>query len=85
MLKFDFHTRAEFADGRTEFLAEGQRLAALRHPNVVRLINFFQDNSMAYLVMDLENGRILEQQIKVGRLNLVKAICNGADTLQPLH
>ncbi len=60
-------TRAEFSDGRQEFLDEGQRLAALKHPNLIRVVNFFEANGTAYLVMDYEPGHTLEQHLKDGR------------------
>lgn len=57
----------EFAAGCAEFLDEGQRLAMLAHPGVVRVINFFEGNGTAYLVMDYVAGQTLEARLAQGQ------------------
>ena len=46
----------EYADdfnfGLERFLDEAKVLAQFRHPNIVRVMNFFPENGTAYMVMD---------------------------------
>jgi len=50
--------------GRKLFYQEAKALATLRHPNIVRVRNFFLANDTAYLVMDYEHGKNLGAYIK---------------------
>ena len=43
------------------FLEEARTLAQFRHPNIVRVTDYFEANNTAYLVMDYERGRSLSQ------------------------
>lgn len=49
--------------GLQRFLREGQTLAKLNHPNVVRVENFFEERGTAYLVMELVTGNTLRQEL----------------------
>jgi serine/threonine protein kinase len=53
-----------FAWGRTSFLQEARTLARFRHPSVVRVARAFEALSTAYMVMDFEEGRPLEQWLR---------------------
>jgi serine/threonine protein kinase len=53
-----------FHYGRKLFYQEAKALATLRHPNVVKVRNFFLANETAYLVMDYEPGKNLGSYIK---------------------
>ncbi len=53
-----------FHHGRKLFYQEAKALCSLRHPNVVRVRNFFLANKTAYLVMDYEPGKNLGGYIK---------------------
>ena len=44
-------------------IREGRVLRQLRHENVVRVTNLFQENGTAYLVMDLVDGRSLREEL----------------------
>lgn len=55
---------AVFRHGMKCFFEEGKTLAGLRHPNVVRVLNFFRANGTAYMVMRYERGRTLEEHIR---------------------
>jgi serine/threonine protein kinase len=56
--------RDAFHHGRKLFYQEAKALATLRHPNIVRVRNFFLANDTAYLVMDYEHGKNLGAYIK---------------------
>jgi WD40 repeat protein len=49
--------------GKERFLREGQILARLNHPNVVRVRDLFQERNTAYLVMELISGSTLRQEL----------------------
>jgi len=50
-----------FRDGLARFLQEGRTLAALKHPNIVRVNRHFEANGTACLLMDLVEGRSLHE------------------------
>ncbi len=49
---------------RTQFRQEAVVLARLKHPNLVRVSDFFEERSNAYLVMDFVEGESLAERIK---------------------
>lgn len=49
--------------GMKYFFDEGRALAAIDHPNVVRVLNFFRAHDTVYLVMRYEKGRSLHEHI----------------------
>ena len=49
--------------GMKYFFDEGRALAAIVHPNVVRVLNFFRAHDTVYMVMGYEHGRSLQEQI----------------------
>ncbi len=51
--------RLTFRYGMKCFFEEGRALVRLRHPNVVRVLNFFRANGTVYMVMQFERGRTL--------------------------
>ncbi len=58
---------AEIFDwGKKRFLEEAKTLAQFRHPNVVRVSSFFENNNTGYMVMDYEEGADLAGLIKSG-------------------
>ncbi|MFC4160150.1 serine/threonine protein kinase [Chitinimonas lacunae] len=56
---------ALFRHGMKCFFEEGKTLAAISHPNVVRVINFFRANETVYMVMEYERGRTLQKEIQL--------------------
>ncbi len=52
-----------FRLGLKLFFEEGRALAAIAHPNVVRVLDFFRANDTVYLVMRHEHGRTLQEHI----------------------
>lgn len=52
-----------FRYGMKCFFEEGRALAGIRHPNVVRVVNFFRANETVYMVMKYEQGKTLQRHI----------------------
>lgn len=52
-----------FRYGMKCFFEEGRALANIRHPNVVRVVNFFRANDTVYMVMKYERGKTLQKHI----------------------
>jgi len=55
-----------FAWGLDQFLKEAQILAQFNHPNIVRILDSFQANDTAYIVMEYQPGQNLANFIKEG-------------------
>ena len=55
--------RPTFEWGLTRFLDEARTLATFRHPNIVRVMRFFQANASAYMVMEFVHGASLSEWI----------------------
>lgn len=53
-----------FAYGLTTFLQEARTLAQIRHAHVVRVLNYFEMNRTAYLVMDYYAGEDLSAYLQ---------------------
>lgn len=53
-----------FEYGRSSFLQEAKTLVKFRHPNIVRVLTFFEQNQTAYLVMEYEEGLDLSEYLK---------------------
>lgn len=59
--------RPTFEWGLSRFLDEARTLATFRHPNIVRVMRFFQANATAYMVMEFVHGASLSEWIKTRR------------------
>ena len=74
---------------RTKFLKEAKTLAALKHPNIIRVFDVFEDNGTAYYVMDYIEGNNLSDIVEgKGRLSeplALKYISQVANALDYLH
>lgn len=74
---------------RTKFLKEAKTLAALKHPNIIRVFDVFEDNGTAYYVMDYIEGNNLSDIVEgKGRLSeplALKYIRQVANALNYLH
>ena len=53
--------REDFNWGLTRFLDEAKTLAKFKHRNLVRVRDYFEANSTAYIVMDYEEGESLDR------------------------
>jgi serine/threonine-protein kinase len=63
-------------DARARFIREAEALAALRHPAVVRVMEFAEDEAhgLVYLVMELAMGETLRQRFNRGPMELREAL-----------
>lgn len=76
--------------GRKLFFQEVQALASLRHPNIVRVLDFFLANETGYLVMPNERGRnlgayIMERQGGLSATFILDVFLPILDALALLH
>src|SRR3981081_2663301 len=53
--------------GKRRFLDESRTLASFRHPNIVRVMRFFEANGTAYMVMEFVEGAPLSEWIATQR------------------
>lgn len=57
---------------RRRFLEEGRVMASLKHPNIVTLHNFFEENGRFFLVMEYIDGlpldRLIQGEAQAGRV-----------------
>jgi len=53
--------------GRARFLEESRTLASFHHPNIVRVMRYFQANETAYMVMEFVAGQALHAWIRTRR------------------
>jgi serine/threonine protein kinase len=78
-----------FKWGLSRFLDESRTLASFRHPNIVRVLRFFEANRTAYMVMEFVAGESLGEWIRNRRpldQNTVLAIANPLlDGLEVIH
>src|SRR5712671_1785761 len=59
--------QVSFDWGLKRFLEESRTLASFRHPNIVRVMRFFEANGSAYMVMEFVEGAALPDWIKERR------------------
>jgi serine/threonine protein kinase len=57
------NTLETFNWGRARFLDESRTLASFRHPNIVRVMRFFEANQTAYMVMEFVAGKSLAEWV----------------------
>jgi serine/threonine protein kinase len=58
---------ADFEWGKGRFLDESRTLASFRHPNIIRVMRFFEANGTAYMVMEYVGGAPLPDWLKPRR------------------
>ena len=75
--------------GLERFLDEAQTLTRFRHPNLVRVSDYFEANRTAYLVMDYEDGEPLDKLLDLhGTLTeaqLKRVVLPLMDGLKQVH
>ncbi|MCB1743076.1 MAG: protein kinase [Gammaproteobacteria bacterium] len=75
-----------FEYGLSRFLDEARTLAKFQQPNIVRVNRFLEANNTAYLVMDYEEGKTLDQVIKqYGQLTERQALAVSVHLLRGLR
>src|SRR5512134_2572909 len=60
-------TTESFQWGLQRFMEEAKTLASFRHPNIVRVMRFFEANRTGYMVMEFVEGKPLGDWIKPRR------------------
>src|SRR5688572_12148367 len=77
-----------FEWGKRRFLDESRTLASFRHPNIVRVMRFFEANGSAYMVMEFVEGAPLADWIKERRplaenqiVDLAKPLLEGLEVV----
>lgn len=73
---------------RVKFVKEARSLARLRHPNIVSIIDIFEENDTAYYVMEFHAGGSLAEKVKNAPLpeaDAVKYIRQIASALEYVH
>jgi serine/threonine protein kinase len=66
-LQENLRQQENFAQFRQQFIAEAQRLAKCQHPNIVRVLDFFEEGGLPYMVMDCIPGSTLGELIQTGQ------------------
>lgn len=49
---------------KAKFTKEALHIASLRHPNIIKIFDIFEENNTAYYVMDYVEGSSLQQMVK---------------------
>ena len=54
----------QFSHGKRMFFQEANALAAIKHPNIINVVNFFRANDTVYMVMEFVKGINLQDYIR---------------------
>src|SRR5258708_15920248 len=83
-------TSESFKWGLSRFLDESRTLASFRHPNIVRVLRFFETNSTAYMVMEFAAGQPLGEWSRSRRpleqatvLAIARPLLHGPEVIHP--
>lgn len=66
VLPNDEQSEQVFANGLKQFLNEARIVAALDHPNIVRVLRYFEANGTAYFLMPYYQGQPLHLELESG-------------------
>ena len=81
--------QGDFEWGLSRFLDEARTLARFRHPNMVRVVAYFEANRTAYIVMDYEEGlpldRLLERHGTLSERQLKGIVLPVVEGLREVH
>jgi serine/threonine protein kinase len=79
----------DFQEGKSKFLNEAQTLAKFKHPSIVRVYDYFEENNTAYMVMEFVEGKTLSALVsQKGRLREEEAlgyIFQLCEALEEIH
>jgi serine/threonine protein kinase len=82
-------TAETFGWGKQRFLDESRTVASFRHPNIVRVMRFFEANGTAYMVMEFVDGAALGDWIKprrpLAQLQVAALVGPLLDGLEVVH
>lgn len=77
-----------FEDSKADFIAEARRLSQLRHPNIIKVYEQFEENNTAYYVMEYLEGENLRDYVMAKgempssfMVNLFTPICKAVKAL----
>ena len=74
---------------RRKFMREAKRLSKFDHPNIVKVIDVFEENGTAYMVMDYVEGETLQQLVdrkgKLSEKEALEYIISLCDALEVVH
>ena len=74
---------------RTKFLDEAEAIMDLNHSGIVRVTDFFEENSTAYYVMDYIDGQSLRDKVEasgeLSEADALRYIRQVADAIQYIH
>src|SRR5919109_4714625 len=78
-----------FGWGKQRFLDESRTVASFRHPNIVRVMRFFEANGTAYMVMEFVEGAALGEWVKPRRplaeAEILPIVVQVLDGLEVVH
>lgn len=74
-------TAGTFKSFLSRFLDESRTLASFRHPNIVRVMRFFEANQTAYMVMEFVAGQTLNDWVRLRRPLAEQTVISIADPL----
>src|SRR5258706_4588517 len=81
--------QVSFDWGLKRFLEESRTLASFRHPNIVRVMRFFEANRTAYMVMEFIAGKPLNEWVRTCTLldeaGLTRIVAPLLDGLEGIH
>jgi len=81
--------KEDFEWGLKRFISEAKILTKFEHPNLVRVFNVFEMNNTAYMVMNYEVGKSLQQILKsrktLNESELMKIIIPLLDGLEVMY
>src|SRR5581483_9913609 len=79
----------DFDWGLERFRLEARTLIALKHPNIVPVLQYFEANGTGYLVMEYQSGDTLAARLKPGRhldaAELARILPPLLDALEAVH
>jgi eukaryotic-like serine/threonine-protein kinase len=81
MTPFPGERDSTLAQQREQFRQEARVLATLRHPNLPRVIDHFEEGDNAYLVMDFIHGHRLDEIVEQGKVLPEAQVLRWADQL----
>jgi len=74
---------------RRKFMREAKRLSQFDHPNIVKVIDVFEENGTAYMVMEYVEGETLQQLVdrkgKLSEKEALEYIIPLCDALEVVH
>ena len=66
-LNDSLHQHPDFAKFQAQFVGEAKLLSWCQHPNIVRMLDFFEEAGLSFIVMDYIPGQTLAQLVESGQ------------------